>query len=108
MAVEKATSMDRAFEASEVAELVPVPRSVFDDDFFKAPAARVVEVESGDPRAAMGRHLSNATRVLYEGPTPLEPAGLPPVTALGMPQVTDQDEAVSAELDIPAFLRRGN
>ena len=101
---------EEASERAEHTELVPVPRSVFDDDFFKAPAARVVEVESEDARSVMARHLSNGGRVQHvdAGLESGVGTGQARTPGFGMHTPVDPDDARADELDIPAFLRRGN
>ncbi len=94
-------------------ELVPVPRSVFDDDFFRTgrfPAAAVQPVASEHRMpSARGFDHPDAVRPLRiqsepegSGFTSSEPVIRIPATFAGNePQEND-------ELDIPAFLRRGN
>ena len=94
-------------------ELVPVPRSVFDDDFFRTgrfPAAAVQPVASEHRMpSARGFDHPDAVRPLriqsepeVSGFTSSEPVIRIPATFAGSePQESD-------ELDIPAFLRRGN
>jgi cell division protein FtsZ len=89
------------------AELVPVPASVFDDDFFRASTSRaelISEVE--------GSHFTGTARVQHEDVrhkveeiSPVEASvRLPSPGGAGLAV----DQAVPDELDIPAFLRRGN
>ena len=101
---------EEASERAEETELVPVPRSVFDDDFFKAPAARVVEVESEDARAVMARHLSSGGRVQHvdAGLESTMGTGQVRTPGFGVHTPVEPDDARADELDIPAFLRRGN
>jgi cell division protein FtsZ len=102
-------------EASMPAELVPVPASVFDDDFFRANAR---EQRDRDAEAAASRfrepaHVSAPTRVqpepvrsVAEENSVAETVGRPSSfagTMAAMPEPGEPDE-----LDIPAFLRRGN
>jgi len=130
----------RAAEAGEVREvaragtalpeLVPVPRSVFDDEFFRSggssvPAAareeraeeRRVVIDAGEPPAWGSHDFSGAGRVQEERNRGGEEAGRGevfhvraaespvrgPEFAGPEPERTEPDE-----LDIPAFLRRGN
>ena len=104
------------------AELVPVPASVFDDDFFRAPApsvedavevkeiAGVVEVEQTWQSAT--RHYSSIANVQLDevrgvGPEVSSMEGVRSVP-FGSAPVADTERAEPDELDIPAFLRRGN
>jgi len=105
-------------EMSGPVELVPVPASVFDDDFFRAPgvrgerAAEVNRSEGGQvDRAREGTHFSSAGRVQQEdvrGGTDEVGESLVRVPAFGSASVAPADQAEPDELDIPAFLRRGN
>ena len=103
-------------------ELVPVPRSVFDDDFFRSPRRMSFEPEilEADHRmpSARGFDSPDSTRPLrlqYHGagreevqrtfvaePEPLAEA------ALRVPSALPTEPAQADELDIPAFLRRGH
>ena len=97
-------------------ELVPVPRSVFDDDFFRASIRRDEEprAEPPDTRMPSARGFDSPEprplRVQFqESPrTHEEPAEYgvsePVVRFSGTAPV---EPAESDELDIPAFLRRG-
>ncbi|QNI37847.1 cell division protein FtsZ [Edaphobacter albus] len=88
-------------------ELVPVPASVFDDDFFQATPVRAVprpleeptRVETGVRESA---YFSTAENVQVDGPA-VEAAARVPFSAAAQP-----DPAESDELDIPAFLRRSH
>ena len=105
-------------EMSDPVELIPVPASVFDDDFFRAPAVRgeraaeVNRSESGQAdRAREATHYSSAVRVQQEdvrGGTDEATDSLVRVPAIGSASVAPADQAEPDELDIPAFLRRGN
>jgi cell division protein FtsZ len=67
-------------------QLVPVPASVFDDDFFRSVTRdRASEIHPYEPRATVA-----------------EPARVSAFAA------ASNDHAEADELDIPAFLRRGN
>jgi cell division protein FtsZ len=83
-------------------ELVPVPRSVFDDDFFRIPAR---ELPALDPEPRAARTPSQPAPASYREPefhfTDVEPR---PNTFGASPTVETHE---SDELDIPAFLRRG-
>ncbi|MBB5339432.1 cell division protein FtsZ [Tunturiibacter gelidoferens] len=105
-------------EMSGPVELVPVPASVFDDDFFRAPAARgerageVNRSEGGQvDRAREATHFSAPVRVQQEnvrGGTDEVGDSQVRVPAFGTVSVAPADQAEPDELDIPAFLRRGN
>jgi cell division protein FtsZ len=88
-------------------ELVPVPASVFDDDFFRASSSRVElipEMEATHFSASAGIQAEEVCRVTEEV-FPFEaPARVPSFGGA----TTVEDQAVPDELDIPAFLRRGN
>ena len=108
---------------SAPAELVPVPASVFDDDFFKAPVTPVEEV--AEAKAAVNstaevetmwqssaRHRSQAANVQHDEVRVVAPEipasdGVRSVP-FGSAPVADTERAEPDELDIPAFLRRGN
>ena len=113
--------------SSALAELVPVPASVFDDDFFRASAraeaAATADRSQREPaeRYRAPAHLSGSPRVQPEdirpGDMPVADGvsqggsfggssfGGPPVS---VPTSAQMDQAEPDELDIPAFLRRGN
>lgn len=91
-------------------ELVPVPASVFDDDFFQTTAQRAVASAGMEESARVetGIHPS----VYGAGQ---ESTAAPGVVADGAPRspftaatVIQPDSSEPDELDIPAFLRRGN
>jgi cell division protein FtsZ len=95
-------------------ELIPVPASVFDDDFFKSSASRKDEVESGFPDryreqayvATNSRvHEEEVRSVVTELPITEAPARAP---VYGGGAAVSVEQAEPDELDIPAFLRRGN
>jgi cell division protein FtsZ len=100
-------------EAGAFPELVPVPASVFDDAFFRsAPGSNEAEDDSEEVRPERRRdanHFSAAGRVQQENVRVSEPVVADAVVrgpALG--GASTAEEAESDELDIPAFLRRGN
>jgi cell division protein FtsZ len=95
--------------------LIPVKASVFDDDFFQASSMR------GEPgseegvaeRYRVGTHFSSPGRVqeeevrlVTEEVFPLEASVRVPT--MGGAAAVAADPAEPDELDIPAFLRRGN
>ena len=103
-------------------ELVPVPRSVFDDDFFRSPRRMSLEPEpvEADNRmpSARGFNSPDSTRPLrlqYHGAgrdevqrtfvAEPEPVGEATVRIFS---AVPEEPAQADELDIPAFLRRGN
>jgi cell division protein FtsZ len=95
-------------------ELVPVPASVFDDDFFRAAAPRAAfvpevshEAGSGEvhPYSSTGRvQLEDIRSVVAEMPG--VDSRMP--TFGGSVATVVPEQAEPDELDIPAFLRRGN
>ncbi|NYF90587.1 cell division protein FtsZ [Tunturiibacter empetritectus] len=108
-------------EADAPAELVPVPASVFDDDFFRAPrvpgvrgdrAAEVDRVEAGPVERARDTHFSAPMRVQQKDVRSV--TGEAGDSSVRVPAfgsaaaVAAADPAEPDELDIPAFLRRGN
>ena len=103
-------------------ELKPVPASVFDDDFFRS-ANFGRTVESFTPEHTATRELASRSPEDYDIPKPLriqyaeareaapgavvaEPTARVPSFAGAQPAASTQPEP--DELDIPAFLRRGN
>ena len=103
----------RTFDVSartHMPELVPVPRSVFDDDFFRASGRERATEPAASPATTSARPL----RVQY-----LEPERMAaPTSDYSVPEAVIRTPAYNAavaaepadadELDIPAFLRRGN
>jgi cell division protein FtsZ len=97
-------------------ELVPVKASVFDDDFFQASSAggEMMSEEGGLPERFRGpTHVSSPVRVqqeeirsLTEEISPVEASVRAP--SFGGAAMLAADLAAPDELDIPAFLRRGN
>ena len=88
-------------------ELVPVPRSVFDDDFFRAGR----EQAPLSPPAASEQRMPSARG--FDSPDAVRPARMQaePEAQLGVrvPAFPGGAESPEAdELDIPAFLRRGH
>lgn len=107
---------------SAPAELVPVPASVFDDDFFRASLPRTVEetdlriegvaAEVQEPWSGIPRHYSPAANVQHDDVRDVVPElkaaeGVRSVPFGSAPAV-ETERAEPDELDIPAFLRRGN
>jgi cell division protein FtsZ len=100
------------------AELIPVPASVFDDDFFRAASPRetppeVDLMENEFTKRRENSHIPTQTRVQHEDVRGFGEEGLLGETSVrtapfGGPLTAPVDQAVPDELDIPAFLRRGN
>jgi cell division protein FtsZ len=101
-------------------ELIPVPASVFDDDFFRSassriePPAEIDRRENGFPQGARESiHFSSTARGQHEdvhgiGEEVPVGDGLIRGQAAGGSTVATTNHAEPDELDIPAFLRRGN
>ncbi len=112
---EPETTNTTAGEPKEKAspELIPVKASVFDDDFFQASSLgkETMPVESGSQeRFKEPTHVSAPLHVQKEGVpsaaeevTVAEPVVRAPSFGGAAPEMAEPDE-----LDIPAFLRRGN
>ncbi len=122
----EATPPPISFPEPHRQELVPVPRSVFDDDFFRSsawkedarrePEARA-EVPDNRMPSARGFDSPDAPRPLrvqfQESPRgPSEPAEYtvaePSVRVPAFSGVAASEPSESDELDIPAFLRRSH
>ncbi len=103
-----------AAEIRPAQELVPVPASVFDDDFFKASPAGGDAVETGLPeRFREPAHVAMVSRVQKDdawSATAELPVADPLVRtpSFGGTMAVPMDHAEPDELDIPAFLRRSN
>jgi cell division protein FtsZ len=104
----------RAAEVKAPQELVPVPASVFDDDFFKSSSVRKDAIETGFPeRYREPAYVSTSSRIQGEEarsvavqlPVAETPARAP---MFGGGVAVSADHAEPDELDIPAFLRRSN
>jgi cell division protein FtsZ len=96
-------------------ELIPVPRSVFDDDFFRASARELLSPEPERMPSARGFDSPDAARpvrlhVEQPGSERLpEPAVAEPIVRVAAFSGSAAREPADAdELDIPAFLRRGH
>jgi cell division protein FtsZ len=96
-------------------ELIPVKASVFDDDFFRTRSTRDEVVPAGNGMEAglpercqvsdTGRAKDEEVHILTEEVFPVEAAVRAP---FGGGTVSAVGHAEPDELDIPAFLRRGN
>jgi cell division protein FtsZ len=100
-------------EKSASPELIPVKASVFDDDFFQAASlpGDIVSEEGGLPeRFREPTHFSGPVRVQQEGVRGVTEEDAAVETSLKTSAYggTAADHAAPDELDIPAFLRRGN
>ena len=100
-------------EAAAPPELVPVPASVFDDAFFRN-SPSLEEVEGGREEAYSDRireanHFSAPARAQVDNVRAAE-SGVADAVVRGpaFGGVAPAEETESDELDIPAFLRRGN
>ena len=86
-------------------ELVPVPASVFDDDFFKNSQSRAANSHVVDDSSRMNSaHFAEAASVKQDGAV----ADAVGRVSFGNAAVAQAESAEADELDIPAFLRRGN
>jgi cell division protein FtsZ len=105
-------------EPKAAPELVPVPRSVFDDDFFRVSAAKApaTAAASGSAEEWLGNGQGDSVRgmrVQYadQERAPERSTGEFGEATVRVPSLTAAlapDPVESDELDIPAFLRRGN
>ncbi len=102
---------------TQMPELVPVPRSVFDDDFFRVSAHRAPSAKSdpaeewlGSSRNGDATDAGRSLRVQYADVSREASAefGAPEVRLPSFTASLAPEPAESDELDIPAFLRRGN
>ncbi|HEV2710262.1 MAG TPA: cell division protein FtsZ [Edaphobacter sp.] len=97
-------------EAGASPELIPVPASVFDDEFFQGPGhGDDVDRDGVSGRTREGNHFSPAARVQQQENVRVGMAEPGEAVVRG---TSFDDASVAAaesdELDIPAFLRRGN
>ena len=97
-------------EAARSPELIPVPRSVFDDDFFRiAGRERAAEHDVAE-RGGSVSDFVRPVRVQFTETTPDAEFAVPE-TMVRVPAYHGSvaaDPVEADELDIPAFLRRGN
>jgi cell division protein FtsZ len=109
-----------AAEETHKPELIPVPRSVFDDDFFRAsarellaPTAPLAEPRMPSARGFESNDALRPVRLHFDETRTAEPLAEPTV-AEPMVRVpvfsgaVTREPAEADELDIPAFLRRGH
>jgi cell division protein FtsZ len=104
-----------SIEPTAQAELLPVPASVFDDDFFRA-SSHGVEIGSFDKEEPLPERFRETTyhsasvRVQPEGAQGKVPVSdtTVPASSFGGAAASSVEHSVPDELDIPAFLRRGN
>jgi cell division protein FtsZ len=96
-------------------ELVPVPASVFDDDFFRSSGLDEVRKEPALPeRYREPAHVQGAARVQLEetwsvtGEVPVADPVIRTAAFGGTVAAPAMDQSEPDELDIPAFLRRSN
>jgi cell division protein FtsZ len=103
-------------------ELIPVPASVFDDDFFRVPRPGMTEAPAEvEDRKDLPRHFSGVNGVQqnetvrqesrgFHGAVPAQqavvPEGMVRSTPFGGLPAAEPNHAEPDELDIPAFLRR--
>jgi cell division protein FtsZ len=112
--VELEPASSPAREDGAAPELIPVKASVFDDDFFQASQAREgARVEEDGLRHRESTHFSASSRVQPEDVriTAEEVSVAEPsvrVPSYGSAVTGAAEAAEPDELDIPAFLRRGN
>jgi cell division protein FtsZ len=86
-------------------ELVPVPASVFDDDFFQgAPTRTAPSYVVEDSVRITSAHFPDVANVQQDGVAVDAPVRVP----FGNAAVAQVESSEADELDIPAFLRRGN
>lgn len=101
-------------------ELIPVPRSVFDDDFFRVPARQllaqdpVVDTRMPSARGFDSPDAPRPIRMQYEDANRAiesileSPVAEPAVRPPAFTGSAAREPAEADELDIPAFLRRGH
>ena len=101
-------------------ELIPVPRSVFDDDFFRVPTRQMLAhdpvpetripsargFDSPDSNRPIRLQYEDANRAIESILEPVVPE--PAVRVATFTGSVPHEPAQADELDIPAFLRRGH
>jgi cell division protein FtsZ len=98
-------------------ELIPVPASVFDDDFFRGAAAQEAleaqemanEVQESDRESAhfVGQNFVQREERLSTMKEPLVAEAAVRTASFAGAVAASTDPGEPDELDIPAFLRRG-
>ena len=100
--------VQRSVKAEAASELIPVPASVFDDDFFQGSGrGEETDLDGASERSREAGHFSPPARVQQQENVRVVMAEPADAVVRG----TSFEAAASAEsdeLDIPAFLRRGN
>ena len=102
---------DENSSAPPTQELVPVPRSVFDDDFFRSgreaigPATLLGESRMPSARGFETPETVRPNRMQFEQTAPSYGVADPVVR--NPPFIGGSEASEADELDIPAFLRRG-
>lgn len=105
-APESFAEVQRPAAKAEIApELVPVPASVFDDDFFQSSGREEADLD-GAPKEA--GHFPASARVQQQENVRVVMAEPGETAVRGTSFDAAGASAESDELDIPAFLRRGN
>ena len=96
----KIVEADTSTGTTAPVELLPVPASVFDDDFFRRPV-EPLSVEDAAP------HDVISTRAVLPDSEPRTQSATPRAPSFsGYAGAAEPEAAVTDELDIPAFLRR--
>jgi len=106
---EPAVEVPKIVEASETpaateppVELLPVPASVFDDDFFRRPPGSLISANDAP------RDISSARGVLPDSEVRAQSAAPSRVPTFSGYAGAPEQEVATDELDIPAFLRRNH
>lgn len=92
-------------ESGPEPELVPVPASIFDDDFFRAERVRTLQELPGESRHEESGSVPRFGSYANPGPAREHVAQEPPSSFFATPGAGNSGDP--DELDIPAFLRRG-
>jgi cell division protein FtsZ len=98
-----------AGRAEAAPELIPVPASVFDDDFFQGSGhGEEADLDGASDRTRDTGHFSAPARVQQQENVRVVMAEPADAVVRGTSFDAAGASAESDELDIPAFLRRGN